>query len=326
MKSLRVGILGAGWIASMMADTLAKMEEAVPYAIASRDISRAKDYAVKWGFKRAYGSYEELLDDPEVDLVYIATPHSHHYGHAILCLEHGKPILVEKAFTVNAKQASRLIDLAKEKNVFLCEAIWTRFLPGRKIMRDLMDSGIVGQPQRIRAEFNQELTHMPRLYQPELAGGSLLDLGVYGLTFASMYFGDEIQDVESACKYYHTGVDEADEIHLTYSDGKKADIYACFNAPYKNEGIIYGTTGYIRVEGLNNYESIKVFDLSGALIKECPIPQQISGYEFEVLACKQALEAGQLECDEMPHAETLEIMRQMDGLRNAWGIHYPFEA
>lgn len=325
MKKLQVGILGAGWIASMMADTLAKMEDAIPYAIASRDISRAKDYAKKWGFERAYGSYEELLHDPEVDLVYIATPHSHHFEHAKLCLECGKPVLVEKAFTVNAIQAEQLMKLSEEKNVFLCEAIWTRFLPGRNIIRELVDSGIIGRPQRIRAEFNQELTHIPRLCQPELAGGSLLDLGVYGLTFASMYFGDEIQTVESSCKYYHTGVDEADEIHLHYSDGRTADIYACFNAPFKNEGVIYGTSGYIQVSGLNNYESIKVYDPSNSIIKECPIPPQITGYEYEILACKQALEDGQLECKEMPHRETLEIMHQMDNLRKAWKICYPFE-
>lgn len=325
MKELNVGILGAGWIASMMADTLAKMDAAVPYAIASRNMERAEEYAQKWGFQRAYNSYEALVDDPNVDIVYIATPHSHHYEHTKLCLEHRKPVLVEKAFTVNAAQAKQLIDLAHEKKVFLCEAIWTRFLPGRTIIRELLNSGIIGVPQRIEADFSQSLVHMPRLIEPALAGGSLLDLGVYGLTFASMYFGDDIKAVESRCKYYRTGVDEVDDIHIIYTDGKTADIHACFNAPYKNEGIIYGTAGHIKVDGLNNYEAIRVYDQLGTMIQECPIPAQITGYEHEVLACKYALEAGQLECAEMPHAETLEIMRQMDSLRNSWNIRYPIE-
>lgn len=325
MKKLNVGILGAGWIASMMADTLVKMEEANAYAIASRDMNKAQEYAQKWGFEQAYQSYADLLNDPNVDLVYVATPHSHHYSHTKLCLEHGKPVLVEKAFTVNAAQAKELIELAQEKKVFLCEAMWTRFLPGRHIIRKLLDSGSIGVPQRIETDFSQSLTHMPRLSDPALAGGSLLDMGVYGLTFASMYFGNAITEFQGNCQYYRTGVDECDDIHLTYANGKTADIHTCFNAPYQNYGIIYGTDGYIKVNGLNNYEAIRVYGNDGSLIKEYTVPPQVTGYEHEVIACKRALENGQLECAEMPHSETVTIMEQMDHLRRMWNIRYPIE-
>ena len=148
MKKWNMAIIGAGVIANAMAEAINGLEQVNAYAVASRSMERAEQFAAKWNFQKAYGSYEELVSDPEVELVYVATPHSHHFEHAKLCVEHGKPVLVEKAFTANAQQAEELISLAEEKKVFLTEAIWTRYLPAAAIIRKLLEDGAIGEPKR----------------------------------------------------------------------------------------------------------------------------------------------------------------------------------
>lgn len=323
---LKIAILGAGNIASCMAKAVSGiLEEVEPYAIASRNLEKAEAFAKRWGFRKAYGSYEALVNDPNVDLVYVATPHSHHYAHAKLCLEHGKPALVEKSFTGNAHQAQELIELSHQKQVFLNEAMWTRFLPAAQIVQDLLCSGAIGKPESIDAEFSIPLMHVKRMRDPALAGGALLDLGVYTLNFASMYFGDDLADVSTKCLKFPTGVDGSDIITYTYRDGKTARLRTSFLLRFKNEGTISGSNGKIHIKTLNNYTSIRLLDANGKLCKEIPIPPQVNGYEYEVLAAKAAIQSGQLECPQMPHAETLEIMRQMDTLRQKWGVCYPFD-
>ena len=169
------------------------------------------------------------------------------------------------------------------------------------------------------------LSHILRMYDPALAGGALLDLGMYCLTFASMYFGDEIAEVDSRCEKLETGVDAADDIVYTYKDGKKAHLRTSMVAGPVNRGVILGTMGRIEVDTLSNFSAIRVYDAAGRLQQEPALPPQINGYEYEVLACIRALETGALECGEMPHSETIEIMEQMDRLRREWGVVYPFE-
>lgn len=176
---MKVGIIGAGNIAGSMAATLNAMEEAVCYAIASRDLKKAEDFAEKYGIEKAYGSYEELVEDREVDIVYIATPHSHHYEHAKLCIEHGKHVLCEKAFTVNAAQAEELFKLAAEKKVLITEAIWTRYMPYRKVVNDLLAEDVIGEVCTLTANLCYPISQVERIIRPELAGGALLDGGIY---------------------------------------------------------------------------------------------------------------------------------------------------
>ena len=187
MEQMKVGIIGAGRIAANMAKTLNGMDDAVAYAIAARNLDRAQKFAKEWGFEKAYGSYEELVNDPEVELIYIATPHPFHIEHAKLCITHGKPVLCEKPFTVNAAGAKEVFDLAKEKEVFITEAIWTRYLPSRKIIDDIIASGEIGELKGISANLGYDMRTKERLINPELAGGALLDVGIYPLNFASMY-------------------------------------------------------------------------------------------------------------------------------------------
>ena len=322
---LRVGILGAGKIAGIMARTLREMENVQAWAVASRERERAEEFARTYGIERAYGSYEELVEDPAVDLIYVATPHSHHAEHCLLCIEHGKPVLCEKAFTANAAQARQVLARAEERGVFLTEAIWTRYMPSRRMIDDLIGEGALGEVFSLTANLGYPLTHVERIMEPALAGGALLDIGIYPLNFASMVLGDEVEDVTSACVKTSTGVDAQSSIVLRYRDGKMATLHTTVLAATEQYGIIYGTKGYLIAHNINNIDRISLFGPDRSLRREITVPKQITGYEYEVEACRRALETGALECPEMPHAQTLCMMEQMDALRRDWGVRYPFE-
>lgn len=322
---MNVGILGAGRIAVTMARTLNGMKEAECYAVASRNLEKAQKFAADNHVEKAYGSYEEMLSDENVDLVYVATPHSHHLEHAKLCISYGKPVLCEKSFTANAAQARELLDYAAEKKVFITEAIWTRYMPSRKMIDDIIASGELGEIKMLTANLGYELTDKERMLRPDLAGGALLDVGVYTLNFASMVLGDDVVKMTSECVKTDTGVDGQDAIILTYRDGKLAVLHTGMWADTEQYGIVYGTKGYLIACNINNIDVIRIYAPDRSLIREVKVPEQITGYEYEVLACKRALAAGELECREMPHAETMRIMEWMDALRKEWGIVYPFE-
>lgn len=322
---MNIAILGAGNIATSMAITLQPLKGVTCYAVASRDKKKAQAFADKYGFQVAYGSYVDMLNDPEVELVYIATPHSHHYEQIKLCLEHGKHILCEKAFTANAKQAEEVLAMARERGLLLTEAIWTRYMPMRETINTILRSGTIGKPTSLSANLGYPLEHIERMVKPELAGGALLDLGVYPLNFASMVFGDDIVGISAECVKYETGIDAQETIMLKYADGKMASLYATMLAQTDRRGVINGTNGHIVVENINNPESIKVYNLDRRLIAEYVAPTQVTGYEYEVMSAMDAIREGRLECPEMPHSETLRMMRLMDSIRKAWGITFPFE-
>ncbi len=324
-KKYNIGIIGSGNIAGVMADTIKRMKNVRLYAVASRSKVKADVFAEKYGCKKAYGSYEELASDSKVDLVYIATPHSEHYENAKLCLLNGKPVLCEKAFTANAAQAKELIRISQERRVLLAEAIWTRYMPMLATIREVLGSGIIGEPKTLTANLGYLIERVARLQEPALAGGALLDVGVYTLNFASMIFGDDIETIESSCTYTKTGVDEQNSITIYYKDGRMAVLNSSMISLSDRKGIIYGTKGFAIIENINNYESITVFDPRYKEIASYKRPRQISGYEYEVEACIKALENGEIECGEMPHSEIIHMMEIMDGLRAKWGIVYPFE-
>ena len=334
---LRFAILGCGHIATKMAAAVKALESrgmgVEAYAVASRTLEKAQKFAADYGFKRAYGRYAELAEDSDVDLIYIATPHSEHFNDMMLCLKRGKNLLVEKAFTANALLASQAIALAEEKGTFLCEAMWTRFLPAVQMVRDWILSGKIGRVYSVEAEFSMPLSHIERLRNPALAGGALLDLGIYSLTFADLFLtdpeiggaGNHITQTKSACVKFGTGVDATDWIDLTYANGQVAHLKTSMVAPLKNDGTIFGTEGFIRVQNLNDMVEIQLFDVAGTLVESLTPPRIENCYEYEVLGCKAALEKGLKECPEMPHAKTMQIMTQMDKLRESWGVSYPFE-
>ena len=322
---MNLGILGAGSIARKMAATVAGMQEVTSYAVAARDKTRAAAFEAEFGFQKSYGSYEEMVRDPEVDLVYIATPHSLHYEQVKLCLNHGKHVLCEKAFTQNAEQAQEILDLAKEKKLLLTEAIWTRYMPMRETLDDVVKSGIIGTITSLTANLGYALGHVERLQEPSLAGGALLDLGVYPINFALMVFGTEIDKIVSSAVLTEKGVDARNSITICYRDGKTANLYSDMMAVTDRRGIIFGDKGWIEVENINNCEGIKVYNKNYERIASYETPKQITGYEYEVEACIEALKKGALECPQMPHSETMRVMKIMDQLRKEWGVVYPGE-
>lgn len=321
----RIGIIGAGWIAHKMSLGIAPLKDIEIYAIASRSIEKAKEFATEHNIPAAYGSYEEMLDDPEVDLVYIATPHSHHFAHAMLALEHGKPVLVEKAFTANAKQAEILIETARSKGLFITEAIWTRYMPLSHKIREIMESGIIGNPRIITATLCYMMEHKERIVRPDLCGGALLDLGVYALNFARMYFGTDIVKTVSNCHLGPTGMDMHESISLSYADGRMANLQSgalCLN---DRQGIISGTEGYIRVDNINCPEVVEVYRNYELVARFTRPEDMINGYEYQVIEAKRCIESGLIESPMMPHEETISIMKQMDALRKEWGVLYPYD-
>lgn len=329
---IRIGILGAGNIARTMAKTLRGMQardgSVTPYAVASRTLDKASAFAQEEGFSKAFGSYEELVEDPKVDLIYIATPHSHHAEQIRLCVEHGKAVLCEKAFTANARQAEEVLRLAKEKRVLVTEAIWTRYMPSRRMIDELIASGAIGEPRVLTANIGYDIARKERIYNPALAGGALLDVGIYPLNFASMVFGTDVVRIQSSAFMMDTGVDHTDSVSFEYRDGKIAQWTATALCRTNRHGVVYGTKGCVVVDNINNPAVIELYDnpQSAQPVRTLRAPEQINGYEYEVEACVRALSEGRLECPEMPHEETLRVMRVMDGLREQWGVKYPFEA
>lgn len=322
---MKIGILGAGSIAHSMAKTVSRMEGTELYAVASRSIGKAEDFARQYQIPKAYGSYQEMAEDPAVDLVYVATPHSHHYAHVKLCLEHGRNVLCEKAFMVNSSQAREVVRLAREKRLLLAEAIWTRYMPSRALIREAVDSGIIGEVTSLTANLGYVVKHKERLIRSDLGGGALLDLGVYPVNFALMVFGEDYEEVSADAVLSGEGVDLQNSITLKWKDGKFAVLHSNMQALTDRRGVIYGDKGYIVVENINNCESVCAHDLERKLIRKYEIPEQITGYEYEVEACRRAIKAGEVECKEMPHADSVAVMALLDKVRKILGITYTCE-
>ena len=322
---MNIAILGAGNIAGIMATTLQPLKDITCYAVAARDSERAQVFADKFGFVKAYGSYKDMLEDPDVELVYIATPHSHHYEHIKMCLDHGKHVLCEKAFTANARQAEEVLKLAETKGLLLTEAMWIRYMPMAKKIIEVANSGVIGMPTSLSANLGYPLEHNKRLVKPSLCGGALLDLGVYVLNFASMIFGNDIESMAANCVKYKTGVDAQETIMLTYRDGRMATLYSTMLAQTDRRGLINGTNGYIEIDNINNFEAMRVYNLERRVIAEYAAPMQVTGYEYEVQSAMKAIRAGMIECPEMTHYDTLFMMQLMDNIRAAWNLKYPYE-
>ena len=322
---MKIGVLGAGNISYSVAPAWVALPEIECYAVASLTPGKGEVFAEKFGFRKVYHSYEALAEDPEVELIYVATPHSHHYEHMMLCLTRGKPVICEKAFTMNARQAEEIRLYAEEHGIFAGEAIWPRYMPSRAIIQETIDSGIIGTPNTLTANLSYPITHKQRVMDPALGGGALLDIGVYGLNFALMHFGADIQRIESLVRLTDTGVDGMETITLFYRDGRMAVLTHSIYCRSDRKGIIHGDKGYIVVENINDPQSIAVYDANDNLLSFREMPPQINGYEYEFLEAEAALRTGRTESDSMPLAETVRVMELMDSLRKQWGVVFPQE-
>ena len=324
-NDLRVGIIATGWIAKKAALTIQHMEGVTCHAVASRSFEKAEAFAQQWGIPNAYGSYSELITAPDIDLIYVGTPHSHHYDVTMEAIQHGKPCLVEKAFMANYEQSLAIVNAAREKKVFLAEAIWTRYQPIVQTIRDIISEGRLGDLRLLTASIGYSMGDKPRIMRADLCGGALLDLGVYGINFVRMFCDAKIERIESQCMKSDTGMDLTNTISFNMAGGIMANIQSSACCVNDNQGTICGTEGYLIVDNINNPQTVKVYKRDRIFVEEIKVPQQITGYEYQFLACKDAINNGLTESPYMPLDETLYIMKMMDDLRFSWGVYYPMD-
>jgi predicted dehydrogenase len=322
----RWGIIGPGRIAHTFARAAAVVDGAVLHAVASRDAGRARQFAGQYQIPQVYDSYEALAADPEVDAVYIATPHRYHREQALLCLEAGKAVLCEKPLTVNAAETRALIDLARAKKVFLMEALWTRYLPIYGHVRDWLDSGLIGDVELIQSSFGFAMNRDPedRLLNHELAGGALLDLGVYNIAMSQWVQGREPVEVSAQGRIGETNVDELTSASLRYDDGSISQFTCTVRATTANEFVIYGRLGHIRVHGFFGGATRATLVTAG---KELTVaePFRATGFEYQIEEAMRCIQAGLIESPAMTHEQSLATMTVMDRIRAAIGLRYSFE-
>ncbi len=326
---LKIGILGCGNIAGTLASTMIKMSDRIKIeAVASRDKAKAEEFASRFDVAKAYGSYEELYSDSEVELIYVATPHAFHHNQMMEALKAGKHILCEKAFCINEKEAEEVFTLAARNHLYVAEAIWTRYMPSRKIIADIIESGRIGRVTSITANLGYKIIHKSRIADPKLGGGALMDVGVYPLNFVLMAVGnDTIKSLSGLAVKSEEGVDLRNTINISFESGIMASIFSDSECVSDRKGMIYGTEGTIVVENVNNPEEIKVLsgDRNPVVLETIPVNHEISGYEYELDAAAEAIADNKLEAEAMPWRETLRVLRITDAMRSVWGIKLGYE-
>ena len=324
-ETIHWGILGPGSIAHRFAKGLKSVPDANLYAVGSRTQAKADEFADNYDAPKRYGSYEALAEDPDVQAVYIATPHPQHKDAMRLCLNHGKAVLCEKPFTVNAKEAAEVIDLARTKDLFLMEGMWARFFPGMVKVRELLASGAIGEAKMLQADFGFRADINPegRLFNLALAGGGLLDVGVYPISLASMLFGTPT-DITGLAQIGETGVDEMAAVTLKYAQGQLASIVTGIRISTPSEATIFGTDGSLKLQA-PFWNPVKLTLNAGGKTEEISVPFEGEGFNYEAQEVHNCLRAGKIESAVMPLDETLAIMQTMDSLRAQWGLKYPME-
>lgn len=321
-NALRWGIIGPGKIAKKLAEAIEGTEGSELYAVASRSLDRARAFSENFHVQKVYGSYEELVEDPAVDVVYIANLKTQHFEAAKLALNKEKAVLLEKPMTINAEQAEELITIARNKNVFLMEAMWMRYNPNINKLKELINEGSIGQVKKIEADFSYECEPDSVLRLPEFGGGALLDLGIYPISFANWIMGRFPDSITSKCRLTSTGVDGVDTVTFQWRTGERADLSFGIDSLGTMSAKVTGTDGYIEIYPL--FHSAQVICLNNSQgVKEISIPFRINGYEYEVEEVMRCLDMGLKESPIMQLNETLETMKLMDGLRSQWGVVFP---
>ncbi|MCJ7581719.1 MAG: Gfo/Idh/MocA family oxidoreductase [Candidatus Aminicenantes bacterium] len=324
-EKINWGILATGGIAAAMAKGLALVPDAHLAAVGSRTQKAADQFGLRFGIPKRYGSYEDLARDPEIDVVYVSTPHNLHYENCLMLINEGKDVLCEKPFTINAVQAAEVIALAREKKRFVLEAMWTRFLPAIVKVREILREGHLGEIRMFNASFGFKAAFDPlhRLFNPSLGGGALLDVGVYPVSFASMVFGEPSQ-ISSQCFLGKTGVDEQAAVLFRYGRGQMAVLAAAVRTEIPQDAYIIGTEGTLCIHA-PWWQSRKLSLRIGKREKVFVVPFKGNGFSFEAEEVMRCLREGRLESDILPLDETLAIMKTMDFIRSQWGLKYPME-
>jgi len=323
-EKIRWGILGTGGIASKFADGLSVLTDAELAAVGSRTQEGADRFGEQYQIPRRHASYEALATDPDVDVIYIATPHTFHNENTRLCLEAGKAVLCEKPFAINAVEAAGMIELAREKGLFLMEAMWTRYLPVIMHVRRLIAEGAIGEVRMLTADFGFRTGFNPegRLFNPDLGGGALLDVGIYPVSLAYALFGQP-DTIKTLAGLGETGIDEQSAYLFGYESGQLALLSSAVRTNTPHEAIIAGTEGLIRIP---DWWHARQFTLTkNGETEVVELPFYGNGYNYEAAEVMRCLREGLLESETMPLDETLAIMGTMDAIREQWGLVYPKE-
>ena len=325
MKKIRWGILSTGVIAQNFAQTLRAMgEEAGELAaVASRSQAQADGFARRFGIPTAHGSYSALAEDPEVDIVYVATPHSRHYEDMKLLLEGGKHILCEKSFTTDAPQAREIFALARERGLFVMEAFWTKFIPLYRQVEELLAAGKLGEIRAVTAQYGYTTPREARKFDPALAGGTLLDIGVYAVGFACMALGYDFDCVSSQLVMNPQGTDAVDAVLLRRGSAV-AQLTCAIGAEIPVHAGIYGTRGHIEIPEFKNPQRAVVC-LDGQPPVTLEHPFDVNGYEYEIREAEACLTAGLPESPRMTGGQTAAVMDILDEIRRQNSLRFPFE-
>lgn len=324
-KDIRWGIIGPGNIANRFVEGARAVPDTVVLAVGSRNLERANAFADRWNIPKRYGSYEELVTDPDVDIVYVATPHPFHAPCSLLAIEAGKAVMCEKPFTVNAREAQSVVDAARRKGVFVMEAMWTRFFPLMARLRDLIAGGEIGEVRLIQADFGFRAAFNPegRLFNPHLAGGGLLDVGVYPISLASMILGVPNR-VSGLATLGETGVDESASVCLGYPSGALASLTTGVRVSTPHVADICGSDGSVHIPSPWWVPERMTVRKGRSTIEYCE-PKLASGFEYEIAEAGRCLREGLKESPILPLDESVAIMDTMDQLRALWGVRYPME-
>ncbi len=325
IEKIRWGILGTGGIAHKFATGLTVLPDVEIAAVGSRTKEAAERFAAEFHVTRRHASYADLANDPDVDAIYIGTPHPFHVSNTLMCLEAGKAVLCEKPFAINTNEARQMVAKAREKKVFLMEAMWTRYLPIMARVRELIADGTIGEVRMVTADFGFRTGVNPkgRLFDPELGGGGLLDVGIYPISLAYMLLGVP-SNIVSAAHLGETGVDEQAAWIFSYSGGQLALLSCAVRTNTPHEARIAGTEGLIRIPDWWHADQMTL-SVNGKPDKVIKPPFGGNGYNYEAAEVAHCLRTGKLESPLMPLDETLAIMETMDAIRAQWGLKYPME-
>ena len=337
MRKVNWAILAPGRIANKMAEAMKNAKEKINlYAIGSRDLTRAKQFAEKWGFEKAYGSYKDLLSDPKVEAVYIANPHSFHFDSVISCLEAGKHVLCEKPAACNLNQLNKMIEKAKEKQLFFMEAMWTAFNPCIQKIKNVIKEGKIGEIKHIESDFSGRFPFdvNSRTWSPDLAGGALLDLGIYNIFYSMLINDFEPIASHSSSVRMLNGVDAWNSVSLIFKNGITAHFQSSIDIPSltnNHNAIIYGSKGFIISTNFNKQEKAEVHVYTSdaysnsEIIEEIKAPFDINGFEYQLANATECILNGKIESDVHTFQHSIDLCKIMDILRNDWGFKYPFE-
>lgn len=323
---IRWGIIGPGRIAEKFARDISFVKNTEIVAVASRNPERARHFADEFRIAHFYDDYKAIAGDPDVDAVYVATPHPMHFENTKMCLNAGKHVLCEKPLTVNTAESKILIDLATEKDLFLMEALWSRFLPVLQEIRQWINNGRIGDIRLIQSTFGFQAPYDPlsRIFSPELAGGALLDIGVYPIAVSQFLMKNNPLYTDARAIIGNTGVDEMIAVNLLYADGAVSQFTASVQAWFSNDCTIYGTLGKIHIEPMFWYPA-KATIYSKTEEQTIHRPLKGGGFEYEIEETCRCIRENMSESPLMTHADTLANMRLMDTIRNTIGLKYPFE-